>query len=542
MTGRRVLPLVLAGAAALLAASTAPADDTSTATASVVGLTASTVYIDAGRNAGLREGDRVELLRADSVLGVLEVEFLSSSRAACRIVEVPVPIEEGDTVRFTPHVEAEDGPPATAVADSPQRTKRRKGTWARRNGLRGRIGVRYLSVRDRSENGTELTQPAVDLRLEGRRIGGSPMGLSIDVRGRRTSTVLADESASEQDTTRVYRAALSINELRSGMTLVAGRQYSSALAAVSLFDGVLVDFRQAKWAAGAFSGTQPDPVDLGYSTEIREHGVYAEAHNRPGARASWAFVAGMIGSYQEGEVNRELLYLQSRFNGRRWSLYWLQEVDYNRDWKTDFNDSTLSPTSTLLNVRLQASRGLTLYAGYDNRERVRLYRDRETPETEFDDANRTGIRAGWNWRSRIHYRIGMDARGDSGGSTGDSETYTVNLGATDFTRAKLGLATRTSYYVNPRAEGWLNSAVTGTNIGRRLRLQIGGGVREETLLEVTTPLIPGVEPASETRVTWYTVDLDVNLGRSWYLLISAERTTSEVEETDQLYSALSFRF
>jgi len=528
----RIAVLVLA----LLAGSLAGA-------AEVVGLTVSSVYLDVGREDGLREGDRVEVLRGDAVVALLEVEYLASHRASCKILEVVSPIEQGDPVRFTARpVSGTDERPR-----SPTTRKRTRGqrSWARRNGLRGRVGLRFLSVRDRAQGGAELTQPAVDLRVEGRRVGGSPMGLSIDVRGRRTSTVLADDTRTSQDNTRVYRAALSVNELRSGMTLTAGRQYSSALAAVSLFDGLLADFRHDKWAVGAFSGTQPDPVDFGYATDVREHGVYVEAHNRPDAGKSWAFISGVIGSYEQGEVNREFLYLQSRYNGPRFSLYWIQEVDYNRDWKTDYEDSTVSPTSSLLTVRIRAGRGLTLYAAYDNRERVRLYRDRETPETEFDDANRTGVRAGWNWRSRRHYRLGMDARTDQGGLAGDAETYTVNIGAADFTIAKLGVTARSSYYVNPRAEGWLSSAGTGVNIGRRVRLQVGGGLRDETLINPPVPTlpVPGTpSPAAESRVTWYTVDLDVNLGRHWYMLISAERTTSELEDTEQLYSALSYRF
>ena len=38
------------------------------------------------------------------------------------------------------------------------------------------------------------------------------------------------------------------------------------------------------------------------------------------------------------------------------------------------------------------------------------------------------------------------------------------------------------------------------------------------------------------------IDLDFNLGRHWYFLISAERTEGEFIQSDQLYSSLTYRF
>ena len=97
----------------------------------------------------------------------------------------------------------------------------------------------------------------------------------------------------------------------------------------------------------------------------------------------------------------------------------------------------------------------------------------------------------------------------------------------------MGIYTRSTQYTNAQVEGWLHSASIGMNLGRRVHIQLGGGVRDETSLQV---------PAVETRLTWKNVDLDFSLGRHWYFLISAERTESEIDQNDQLYSSLTYRF
>ena len=52
-------------------------------------ITGSSVYVDAGRNQGLREGDRLEVVRGDEVVGVLTLTFLSTNKASCIGISSP---------------------------------------------------------------------------------------------------------------------------------------------------------------------------------------------------------------------------------------------------------------------------------------------------------------------------------------------------------------------------------------------------------------------------------------------------------------------
>lgn len=498
-------------------------------TARVIQFNRSLLYIDAGREDGLREGDSIEVLHDGEVVATLRVTYLASHRASCSLDEEATPaFQVGDTVRFSPHLEE-----APAAVATPQRRKHSGESALRRAGMRGRIGIRYLLIRDSFEDGSStLNQPGLDLRLSGTNIAGSNVGLWVDVRGQRTYSAYGDGTDTQRDRNRVHQLWVSWLEPNSGLSVQLGRQYSPTLSSVSLFDGILVDFGRPRWNIGAFSGAEPDPIDLSFSTDVRQHGLYVSTHNRPGASKLWGVTVGGVGTYAEGEIDREFVFFQTRYGGPRISLYLAQEVDYNRGWKTEFEESTFAPTSTFFNFQVRATRGLRFTASYDDRRRVRLYRDRITPETEFDDANRQGARLGWTWSNR-HYRVGMDGSSTTGETIGDGESYSLYFGAVAFTSQQVGVTTRATVYSNERAEGTLYALTVGTNLGSRVRLQAGGGRRDELLIG---------DPRAETGVTWVELDLDFNLGRHWYLLLSGEQNRSDTDDNLQLYTSVTYRF
>lgn len=495
-------------------------------------LTTSTVYLDRGSEAGLDVGDAVEVMRNGEVIAELTVAYASAHRAACSNTDSAATFEVGDVVRFA-------APEEQAVADAAvpvfltEPETRRRSRRLREMGLSGRIGVRYLSVKSLDDNGADFSQPSFDLRLDGTQIGGSPLGLAVDVRSRRTYRTAADGESVTDGRTQVYRMAVSVNPADSPLKLTAGRQFSSTLASVSIFDGVMGEYLGQHLNAGMFSGTQPDPEDFGVSNEIREHGTYVQVHNKPFAERHWAFTTGLIGSYQEGEVNREFLYLQGRYNHRRLTMYVAQELDFNRDWKEEAGEDTLSNTSTFLNLGLRATKDLSFNAGYDNRRRVRLYRTLVTPVTEFDDSYRQGGWVGIRTRFARRYRMDLTARSAAGGTAGDADSYTLSLGASRIPGLKIDIRTRSTRYTNEQVEGWLHSAGLGRSFGSAVHLELTGGQREEQALSTAL---------EDSLVSWYGAELDVNMGRHWYLSLSGERSEGGTDDNDQIYSSLSYRF
>jgi len=87
---------LLAGLA-VLAAPVRAQDSSMTRRARVTYLTSASAYVDAGKDAGLREGTLVQVIRGGAVIGVLKVAFLASRQASCDIVSESTPIVVGDS-------------------------------------------------------------------------------------------------------------------------------------------------------------------------------------------------------------------------------------------------------------------------------------------------------------------------------------------------------------------------------------------------------------------------------------------------------------
>ena len=525
---------------ALLAGLSAPAvaqDSGSVRIARITYLTGASAYLDAGRLEGLREGARVEVWRRGAAIGVLKVAYLASHQASCDIVSVSPPstsLAVGDTVRFVAAAPLRDSSAMARTPPQPYTAPAGAGTGATasRPGLRGRVSIEYFVMQQVDVPG-KLSQPALGLRLNGAPGGAPSLNLAVDVRARRSYTILADGTAVTDIRSRVYVAGLSINAPGSPTRITVGRQISGALASVGVFDGVMAERVQPNWNTGVFTGTQPDPLDLAVSGSIVQGGVYTQRHSRPGAEARWALTLGASGSYQNAHANREFAWLQGSYFDTRFSAFVTQEVDYYRPWKVLPGMKAISPTSTFAFLQVRPTQVVTLDAGFDNRRNVLLYRDVVNPETNFDDTYRQGAWGGISFRPTRRLRVGFDARVSSGGLTGKANSYTASFAADRLTRLGVSLRTRTTYYVNPQLKGLLQSAAFGVDPGTRLHLEFNGGVRSER--------DPTADPA-RTTATWVGVDADLTLARAWYLMASATRQRGGLDGYDQIFTGLSFRF
>jgi hypothetical protein len=522
--GARVAGLLACG---VVLAAPLRGQDSSTAsrrTARVTYVTSASAYVDAGRDAGLREGALVQVIRGGAVIGVLKVAFLASRQASCDIVSESMPIVVGDSVRFTAGAPARDSTVAARPAAQlgPSRTT-----------LRGYAGAHYLVVGQGPGSG--FTQPSLDLRLDGRPVPEGPIGLSVDVRARRTVSTFSGGSAIDGHA-RAYQMALSWNDPSSPGRITLGRQIAPALAVVGVFDGVLAELNAPQWSAGVFSGTQPDPLNLGFATDILEGGGYVQRRSRPGGRQQWSTTLGLSGSYQNAHANREFAFLQASFSNGRFSSYVSQEIDYYRSWKRTPGMAAISPTSTFATARYRARNGLEFHAGFDNRRNVLLYRDFVNPVTTFDDAFRQGVWTGaalrWGGGAR-RYSIGVDARQSSGGPAGRGNSYTLSIGADHVTPLAIGVRARSTYFRSQQVNGWLNSLVLAGDAGNRLHLELSGGARLER--------DPLATPTTQS-VLWGGLDLDVNLARAWYLMLSGTAEQGGGDGTSQFYGGLSTRF
>jgi hypothetical protein len=520
----------LAAMAFLLLATARPAagqDSTASRPVRITYLTSTAAYVDAGRDAGLTEGDTLHVVRAGTEVGLLRVTYLASRQASCDILSDVAALVVGDTLSLVRVAPLQVAAAGKSAAEPATRAARRN------SGVHGRVGARYLGVWRKDGSVGRLAQPSLDLRLDGRALGGTPLGLVLDLRTRRTSSIRPDGSSVVDGRTRAYQAAVVLDPIGSPFRLTAGRQLSPSLASLTLFDGALAELRGQRWGAGLFGGSEPDPTSFDYSGDVADYGGYVQVHSRPGAANHWSTTVGAIGSYEAGLANREFAYIQTAVTNRQFSLYATQEVDYYRPWKQAMGEPSLSFSSSYANMRVEVSPGLSLNGGVDNRRNVRLYRDAVTPETAFDDSFRRGVWGGLSLRVGQHGRVAADARSSGGGTLGRTLSYTLSLAVDRLAALDLGVRSRTTRYEGPRQSGWLQSLTVDLTPAGPLHLALNGGLRIEQ--------DPLADPTN-VHVTWFGADADLGLARGWYLLLSGTHEAGGFESNDQVYGGLSFRF
>jgi hypothetical protein len=501
----------------------------STKRAAVTAVTSGLVYVGAGRADGLREGASVWVARLGE-RGRYRVVFLSSKSAASRGDSLALLPQVGDTVEF---VAAIDSASASTVASA---SERRDGSTGRRSrALRGRVGVRYLQTKDASA-GISLRQPGLEILLDGPVARGAPVGLSVDIRPRRTSTVRDGAVTVTQGITGVYQAAIRFQGQQGPIRATFGRQYAPTLAGVGLFDGLLLELQRSQWGVGAMAGLAPEPGTLAVSSAIRQFGGYFQGRSQPAARLRWTLTAGGMASYAgAGEVNREFGFVQGTFYTKGVSAILLQEVDLNRGWKVAAGEPRFSPTSTYLSTNLSPTQWFSLSGGVDNRRNVRLYRDLATPEAVFDDRYRRGAWAAAHLTIARRIRIGGDIRTRSveGADSMSTSAYSGTINVDRLTALGVGLRVRGTRYQTP---------------GRGTGTLVAGGVR------FAPARIGGVELNAGSRREagaagadrwWIGADADVFIRRSWFALASYSREWGRdglTPTTHFVYAGVSYRF
>ncbi|HXV13623.1 MAG TPA: hypothetical protein VEC56_05400 [Candidatus Krumholzibacteria bacterium] len=530
----RTFAFVLAMASAWVWAPSASAR-----TCRITYLTSATAYVDAGLDEGLAVGARIEVVRDGVVIATLVVTDASTHRAACAVESTTAALAVGDEARFAPR-ETKTSAGSVAVPAQPQPTEApaptlqgRADPKLRALGLRGRVGVRFLGVFDQSGFGGDMTQPSADVRVDGTRVAGSSFDIQVDVRARHTTQSTAEGTDVNDGEARVYRLNTVWRSAKDRLRVTAGRQFSSALTSVSTFDGVQAEYQRERWGGGVFAGTQPRPIDYGFSTDIQEYGAFLRTRSAPRAPVRWEVVLAGIGSYEQGEINREYVAVLGRVASSRLSLILQQQIDVYRGWRQEAEDKSSSITSTFTTARYRATRNLDLDLGYDNRRDVRVYHDYIDPEVAFDDSYREGVWGGAALRFAQRFRVGAVVRSNGGGSAGDATSYTLTASASRVSPANLDLRVRSTRYDNERSDGWMFAFSSGWAPDPRVTLGVTAGLREDNGKTIATP---------DVSTSWIGADLDLGLADGWYLNLSGEHNGSGDDAYDQVYTGLSWRF
>jgi hypothetical protein len=531
---RRFVSAAVAGSLFAVAVATPHLAEAAPKSAHVSYLAGTTVYVDAGRDDGVSVGDTLRVLRARGVVATLQVTSVSGSGAACRSIDATTSVAVGDVVLFS---SAFPNAPIDGSLIAPAETPSAAAPVPRRSSkVRGRVGARWLLVHTAEDAGvaatSDLAQPSLDVKLDATNLSGGRVDVNVDLRSRITTRTAGGVKETDSRS-RVYRASVAWHDANGRRRLTMGRQSAAALSTISLFDGVLLESRGRRFTLGVFAGAEPEPVKLGLSSDLVEAGAFVAVDRTSGPTRRWSATFGAATSYEDGSPSRDFAFAQASVLLPRLVAFATQELDVNRAWKRALGDPGLSWTSTYASMRVPLTTWSTVNAGYDNRRNVRLYRDRSTPETDFDDRYRQGVWLGGSLEPARQVRFTTDVRTRSGGGRSRSTTWSGSVDVRRLTRWNGRTRVRVSRFSDDSRTSDLVSLAIGADPLAFAHAEISGGVRHTT---EDSPLGAGDE-----RETWIDVDLDATV-RRWFLNWSTERTSTSFGTVWQQLAGASWRF
>lgn len=361
------------------------------------------VYLNGGESDGLAVGTRLNVIGEGGVKAELEVVYVAAHSASCKVIGSIDLVQVGDRVEPqlpTADVRAREMDSAQAPVGGPVDTVVVKPTINRprrtQAPVTGNVSMVVYHWNDDTEPNLDFTQATTRLSLKARRLFGEELTLTIrgrgrlDKRAREFSSGIGDRDWSS----RVWELAVSYDDPSKPIAASFGRILPRRVGAIGYLDGALIE---TKWArslyVGFFGGTSPDWLyDDGRLSLTRTGGYLALVTGSPSSQ-SFEQSVGVIGEYHAGEVNREFLLVQGRFNrGSSWGFSHSAEFDINRQWRRERAGNSLELSNLYVSSWIRPSDRVRFSVSYDNRTNYRTFESRSIVDSLFDDHLRQGAR------------------------------------------------------------------------------------------------------------------------------------------------------
>ncbi|MGB3562340.1 MAG: hypothetical protein WBH85_15655 [Thermoanaerobaculia bacterium] len=464
-----------------------------------------TVYLNAGRLAGLAVGDRFEVLHGAKTVAEIEVVYVADHSASCRIVTESEPIKQDDRVRRvggapTPPVEdagidgeaaAAGGAAATPATTVPEptylQTRRRPPTR-----LSGALVFEWESFTDDSGADLDFNRTQLRLNLRVRDIGGLPLEFRARTRLQQNKRArpLSPTISESESRNRLYDVSLVYNPPEGRFYVQAGRIGTSPFTGVGYMDGFLGQVRlSSKFAIGGFFGANAQEREFGFESDSRKYGAFTRFTALPqGSGSALEMYLAAVREDFDQEVSREYVALETSYTpAGSWSFHQRLEVDVNRDWREELSDSTsqLSNFSLAATTRLSAKSRFSL--SFNRFERYRTAETRFIPEELFDDLPRDGVRANYQWRSAGGLGFFVNAGYRFRESDNEQNTFTFGGGVRHSRVSAWGLSlgANVNGYSNPYTEGLIAAGRVGKSLrgGHQVGLTVGGRFSQSVLFD-----------------------------------------------------------
>jgi hypothetical protein len=316
------------------------------------------VYIDAGRDAGLTEGTKVILKQNPSVAGSVEekvieagvlarltVVAVASTSAVCQVTASTRDIAVGDTLSL-PDEEVANLVAKNALGntraypmvvsfnlgdplDEEVRESIPHPPLPEINQARLRFGLDISSIRGLGSGGFTSTTLGAVLRANVTRMNGTYWNLDGYWRGRIQSTAAPAQASIQDLINRTYQMALTYVNPQARWTAGAGRLYLPWASSLEVIDGGYFGWRaSASNTVGAFAGSTPDPTAWNYNPLRKIGGGFFNTEG--GSFEAWRYSSTILGGLAllGWSVDRPFVFTQNDVSYKHlFSLYHAMQID-----------------------------------------------------------------------------------------------------------------------------------------------------------------------------------------------------------------------
>jgi hypothetical protein len=378
-------------------------------------LSGNTVYLAGGANIGLQIGDQLDVKRSEEVIARIEVTYLATGSASCKILSQEKDIMVGDVVQWisgNSGVVKEDTTLGVRVREIPEKPAS-VGYPESRTYISGGASLQWYHRTDNTAAGLNFNQWSARVSLRIRNLWVKDLNLKLNTRARfnRRTSAFGGGIPEEEWQSRLYWISIAYESADAPFGFQAGRITSNKFSGLGYIDGLILQHNLSKsfnW--GLFGGVQPDMRSVNFSTDLQKYGVYGSYRSGTYNSRYVQTTLALAGSYTQGEVNREYAYFEFRITDRSgWRIHNSLEIDYNRAWRKEYAGSALALTGLYFSGSYEFSESVTAGLGYDNRKNYLTYVYYSKPQELFEEAQRQSLRA--DVRIRVPSDVTISLRG-----------------------------------------------------------------------------------------------------------------------------------
>ena len=529
-------------------------------------VTEGTVYLDAGRNMGLKEGmelavvrlssdsEMTEAIRFKDAPGIAGLRVLSvaDTSAVCEVVNTKSDVHPGDVAYMSAQSieqrtetqneeEAKSYPVVITFTDGDPLDEEIRETKVPRvmgppleNQFRGRVGFDYGGINE--SGGISSNQVGFLVQADMRRIGGTYWNFTGYWRGRLTST--GSGSAATPITlndliNRTYHLGFYYESPVSAVTLGVGRLYLPWAPSLSTIDGAYFGRKiRRNVTMGLFGGSTPDPTSWSYNPNQRIFGTFVnyERGNFDGFR--WISTAGFAITTIYWNLAREFGFFENTFSyGRSLSFYNSMQADLSRT-TPDGKTYTTGVTQSFTTMRFQPVRRITFSLNHNYFRNLPTF-DPALIGTGLLDQYlfqglSGGVRVDIPWKTTVYTTIGK-SKTSTDTSNSWNQLYGVTFG--DVFRTGLRLDVHYSKFSSAFGAGNYKSVSVSKSLRDNLRLEVQGGLQL-----FNSPL------TSNTNSTFITGLVDWNLGPRYFMEAAYTWNTGNTLNYQQWTTTFGYRF